>query len=49
MGKITAHLKNILGVTTIYTGNIYLCHKINIPNGKERDKATNEGTHQTDE
>lgn len=48
MGKITAHLKNILGVTTFYTGNMYLCHKI-IYNGKERDKATNEGTHQTDE
>lgn len=27
MGKITAHLKNILGVTTFYTGNMYLCHK----------------------
>lgn len=25
MRKITAHLKNILGVTTFYTGNMYLC------------------------
>ena len=25
MGKITAHLKNILDVTTFYTGNMYLC------------------------
>ena len=30
MGKITAHLKNILDVTTFYTGNMFLCHKINI-------------------
>lgn len=47
MRKITAHLKNILDVTTFYTGNMYLCHKIY--NGKERDKTTNEGTHQADE